>query len=74
MKKTQKTRGGLARRAHFPEDEKRLSWLPMLLDAYAIADTGISVALRDAEKKRKKKLACGKGCGNCCEHQKDLPL
>ncbi len=46
----------------------------MLLDAYAIADTGISVAIRDEEKKHKKKLACGKGCGNCCVHQKDLPL
>ena len=46
----------------------------MLLDAYAIADTGIAIALRDAEKKQKKKLACGKGCGNCCEHQKDLPV
>ena len=74
MKKTQKNKGGLSRRLHFPEEEKRLPWLPMLLDAYAIADTGIAVALRDAEKKQKKKLACGKGCGNCCEHQKDLPL
>jgi Fe-S-cluster containining protein len=74
VKKTEKKKGGLSRRLHFPEDEKRLPWLPMLLDAYAIADTGISVALRDAEIKQKKKLACGKGCGNCCEHQKDLPL
>ena len=74
MKKTQKNKSGLSLRLHFPEEEKRFPWLPMLLDAYAIADTGIAVALRDAEKKQKKKLACGKGCGNCCEHQKDLPL
>jgi Fe-S-cluster containining protein len=74
MKKTQKNKGGLSRRLHFPEEERRFPWLPMLLDAYAIADTGIAVALRDAEKKQKKKLACGKGCGNCCEHQRDLPL
>jgi Fe-S-cluster containining protein len=46
----------------------------MLLDAYAVADTGVAIAIRDAEKKHKKKLACGKGCGNCCAHQKDLPL
>jgi Fe-S-cluster containining protein len=59
---------------HFPDDEKKLDWLPMLLDAYAIADTGIAVAIRDEEKKYKKRLACGKGCGTCCEHQKDLPL
>lgn len=75
MKKPKKnTAPGLSRRVHFPEDEKRNPWLPPLLDAYAIADTGIAIALRDEEKKRKKKLACGKGCGNCCEHQKDLPL
>ena len=74
MKKTQKNKDGLSRRLHFPDDERRLPWLPMLLDAYAIADTGISVALRDVENKQKKKLACGKGCGNCCKHQKDLPL
>jgi len=58
----------------FPEDEKRIPWLPMLLDAYAIADTGVAVAIRAEEKKNKKKLACAKGCGNCCVHQKDLPL
>jgi len=75
MKKTQtKKSGNLSRRLHFPEDEKRLAWLPLLLDAYAIADTGIAVALRDVEKKQKKKIACGKGCGSCCEHQKDLPF
>ena len=45
-----------------------------LLDAYAIADTGVAIAIRDAEKKQKKKLACGKGCGTCCIHQTDLPL
>ena len=75
MKKSQTKKGGnLSRRLHFPEDEKRLAWLPLLLDAYAIADTGIAVALRDVEKKQKKKIACGKGCGSCCEHQKDLPF
>lgn len=64
----------LSTRVHFPEDEKRIPWLPFLLDAYAVADTGISVAIRQEEKKGKKKLACGKGCGSCCAHQKDLPL
>jgi Fe-S-cluster containining protein len=58
----------------FPEDEARLPWLPMLLDAYSLADTGVAIAVRDEEKKTKKKLACAKGCGNCCAHQKDLPL
>ncbi len=75
MKREKKqTSAGLSRRLHFPADEQRLPWLPLLLDAYAIADTGVAIAIRDAEKKRKKKLACGKGCGTCCVHQKDLPL
>lgn len=65
---------GLSRRLHFPDDEKRLVWLPLLLDAYAIADTGVAVAVRDEEKRRKSKLACSKGCGSCCAHQADLPL
>lgn len=65
---------GLSRRLHFPADERRLPWLSLLLDAYAIADTGVAVAIKNMEKKQKKKLACGKGCGNCCVHQKDLPL
>ena len=65
---------GLSRRLHFPDDEKRLPWLPLLLDAYAIADTGVAVAIRDEEKRRHSKLACAKGCGNCCAHQADLPL
>lgn len=65
---------GLSRRLHFPDDEKRLPWLPLLLDAYAIADTGVAVAVRDEEKRRKSKLACSKGCGSCCAHQADLPF
>jgi hypothetical protein len=75
MKKNKKQpAAGLSRRLHFPEDEQRLAWLSPLLDAYAIADTGVTIAIRDAEKKEKKKLACGKGCGSCCVHQRDLPL
>ena len=73
MKKNKnQSASGLSRRLHFPE-EHRLPWLSLLLDAYAIADTGVAIAIRNTEKKQKK-LACGKGCGNCCVHQKDLPL
>jgi uncharacterized protein len=75
MKKVKKnTMRGLSRRLHFPEDERKLPWLSLLLDAYAIADTGVSIAIRDEEKRKKVKLACTKGCGNCCVHQKDLPF
>ena len=75
MKKSpNKKNNGLSRRVRFPEDEGRLPWLSLLLDAYAIADTGVAIALREEGKKRGRKLACAKGCGNCCVHQQDLPL
>ncbi len=74
MKKKKAKKSGLSRRISFPEDEKRFPWLHMLLEAYAILDTGIRVAVRYEEKRRKVRLACGKGCGNCCVHQRDIPL
>lgn len=75
MKKSlKKNTAGLTRRVHFPEEERRLPWLSLLLDAYAVVDTGVAISIREEEKRRKVKLACGKGCGNCCVHQKDLPL
>jgi len=75
MKKVQtKHSSSLSRRVSFPEDEKKLPWLALLVDAHAIADTGVAVAIREEEKRRKTKLACAKGCGNCCAYQKDLPL
>jgi Fe-S-cluster containining protein len=74
MKKVpQKSSTGLSRRLHFPDDEKHLQWLPGLLDAYAIADTGVAIAIRDGSKKKEQKLACGNGCDVCC-HQPDIPL
>lgn len=70
---TNKRSGGLSRRVHFPEDEQHVPWLSALLDAYAIADTGVAIAVRDSEKKQKKRLACRKDCDVCC-HQPDIPL
>ncbi len=66
--------GGLSRRLRFPSEEERLPWLAPLLDAYAIIDTGVAIAVRNEEKRRKTRLACGKGCGGCCMHQRDIPL
>jgi len=64
---------GLSRRVHFTDDEQRLTWLSALLDCYAIADTGVAIAIRDIEKKQKKKLACRAGCDVCCL-QPDIPF
>ena len=74
MKKShQKSGGGLSRRVHFPEDEARLTWLPPLLDAYALIDTGVAIALRTGEKERGGGIACSRGCAVCCR-QKDIPV
>ncbi len=61
-------------RLRFPEEEKQFSWLSMLLDAFAIIDKGVSLAIKEHEKKFKTTLACKKGCGSCCRTHKDIPL
>ena len=72
-KPKKKKTGGLSARLHFPEAEARLPWLPLLLDAYAIADTGVAVGIRNAEKEQGLKLACMRECDVCCG-QKDIPV
>lgn len=64
----------LSNRLAFPEYEKKLPWLPLILDAFAIIDKGISIAITEREKKFKSRLACSKGCGSCCRTHKDIPL
>ncbi|MDO8716999.1 MAG: hypothetical protein Q7J73_09390 [Dehalococcoidales bacterium] len=53
-------------RIRYPEDEAAYPWLSVLLDAYHIQETGISVELAEGQKKRKDNLACRRGCGTCC--------
>ncbi|MBI5212852.1 MAG: YkgJ family cysteine cluster protein [Nitrospirae bacterium] len=64
----------LSTRLRFPEDEKTLPWLPLILDAFAIIDNGLSVAIREHERKFKSRPACSKGCDSCCRTPKDIPL
>ncbi len=54
-------------RVRYPEDEAANPWLTALLDAYHIQTTGIAVELELEKRKRAKKLACGRGCGTCCQ-------
>ncbi len=56
----------------FPEEE-RLKWLPMLLDAYFIADRAIAAAIARRER-RGERLACAKGCSNCCHTHTTIPV
>src|SRR3990172_5735370 len=68
-----KNAANLSARVRFPEDEQKLPWLPMLLDAYAMVGTGVGRAVTADEKNLKVKLACARGCDVCCR-QKDIPL
>ncbi|MBI5409642.1 MAG: YkgJ family cysteine cluster protein [Nitrospirae bacterium] len=62
-----------AKRLSFPDDEKKHSWLGLLLDAYFIVDKGIAKAIEE-EKKKGRKLACAQGCSSCCRTHKDIPV
>ncbi|MEK6652071.1 MAG: YkgJ family cysteine cluster protein [Nitrospirota bacterium] len=64
----------LSTRVQFPDDESKFRWMPMLLDAYAIVDEGIAIAISEEEDKRNIKLSCKKGCDNCCRTHKDIPV
>jgi uncharacterized protein len=61
------------RRLSFPSDEKKHPWLPLLLDAFSIIDKGINEAVR-AGFKEGRKLACRRGCSNCCKTHQTIPV
>ncbi|MGD2080705.1 MAG: YkgJ family cysteine cluster protein [Nitrospirota bacterium] len=61
-------------RLRFPEDEGRHEWLPMLLDAYAMVDAGVELAIKEHAGRTGRPLACAKGCDSCCRSQTDIPL
>ncbi len=72
-KKNKKNRSGSSKRLSFPEDETKKSWLKLLLEGYHIVDKGIAKAIGE-EKKKGRKLACGKGCSACCATHQDIPI
>lgn len=59
-------------RRSFPEAEKALPWLSMLLDAYFITDKGVAKGIQLMERKGNE-LACAKGCSNCCSTHRSIP-
>ncbi len=60
------------KRLCFPE-EASISWLPMLLDAYFIADKAIATAIHKRIS-RGDRLACTKGCSTCCSTHVTIPV
>jgi Fe-S-cluster containining protein len=60
-------------RLTYPEDEIRLPWLSLLLDAYAVVDKGITIAVSREKRKLRKRPACSEGCDTCCRYNTDIP-
>jgi len=60
-------------RLSFPNDEKKIAWLSMLLDTYYVADKVIYDGLK-RELKKGKILACASGCSNCCATHTTIPV
>jgi Fe-S-cluster containining protein len=53
-------------RKHYPQ-EKNNEWFTILMDAYAISDEGTLKNLAEDSVLRGQKVACRKGCDNCCK-------
>lgn len=58
---------------NFPE-EARFRWLPLLLEAYALIDEGVSVSVGEQRDMRGAEPACREGCDNCCRNLNDIPV
>jgi Fe-S-cluster containining protein len=57
-------------RLRFPEDEKRLPWLALLLEIQFITNQGVATAIKSDGRG----LACARGCATCCRSQPDIPV
>ncbi len=72
-KKTGKISISAPRRVTFPSDETGKQWLPMLLDAYFIADQGVYEGIKK-RLNQGQHLACAKGCSSCCKTHTTIPV
>jgi Fe-S-cluster containining protein len=60
-------------RARFPTAEAAHWWLAPVLDAYAILDDGLGVEVPREAARRGEKVACHKGCSECCKNA-EVPI
>lgn len=60
-------------RLSFPGEESRNAWLPLLLDAYHIADQGVEAGIR-RRLNQGQRLACARGCSSCCKTHLTIPV
>jgi Fe-S-cluster containining protein len=57
----------------FPAAEAAFPWLPMLLDAYFVADQGVAQGIRQ-QTDLGRTLACARGCSACCRSHATIPV
>lgn len=60
-------------RLAFPDAERALPWLALLLDAYHRIDQGVHEAVQ-REERQGRRLACAKGCAACCRSHLTIPI
>jgi Fe-S-cluster containining protein len=70
----EKSPGASANGLHFPADEAKHPWLPVLLRMHALVDAGVEAAVRAEERRRGASRACRRGCDVCCRTQSDIPV
>ena len=58
----------------YPEDKIRLLWRSLLLEAYALIDKGISVAISREKRKLRKQPAYSEHCDTCSRANTDIPF
>ncbi len=61
-------------RVSHPDHETAYPWLTLLFDAYYAADQGIYEAIDSEIMKKKRTLACVKGCSACCRTHVTIPV
>jgi Fe-S-cluster containining protein len=64
---------GKPQRLKFPDAETEHQWLGYAFDAYYRADVGVAKSIK-LEEQKGKKLACAKGCSNCCKSHTTIPI
>lgn len=64
---------GKPQRLKFPAAEAENAWLGYAFNAYYRADVGVAKGIQQEERKGRK-LACAKGCSNCCKSHTTIPI
>lgn len=62
------------KRQHFQTEEARITWLPMLLDAYLESDKSVHTGISQELTKKGRTLACTRGCSSCCKTHVTIPV